>query len=164
MKVVTAACMRDIDSTAIDIIGCPGEVLMGLAGKAVADTVISRYPAARRIAVFAGTGNNGGDGFVAAYLLYNRNKEVTVFVSGEQDRYTKSTSIYARMCENSRILVKLFSPETLSTVTRGSFDLVLDALLGTGFSGTVRGIVLDAIEWINGSGIPVLSVDMPSGS
>lgn len=163
MKVVSAACMRDIDSAAIDKLGCPGEVLMGLAGKAVLDTVILRYPAARRIAVFAGTGNNGGDGFVAAYLLYNRDKEVTVFVAGDPDRYTKSTTVYARMCENSHITVKQISPETLQAVTQGSFDLILDALLGTGFSGTVRGIVLDTIKWINGSGTPVLSIDIPSG-
>ena len=163
MKVVTATQMREIDSTTIDLLGCPGEVLMGMAGKAVSDEVLARYPEAHRIAVFCGTGNNGGDGFVAAYLLYNRNRHVEIFVTGDPSRYTPSTSIYAKLCNNSHIRVNILNRANIAEINISSFDLILDSMLGTGFTGELKGIAYDAIMLINSSGVPVLAVDIPSG-
>ena len=70
MKIVTAEEMRAIDRVTSERFGVPSLTLMENAGAAVADHVLSHYAAARRIVVFCGKGNNGGDGFVAARLLH----------------------------------------------------------------------------------------------
>src|SRR3982750_704412 len=78
--VLTAQQMRDADRRTIEEIGLPGTVLMENAGAAVADVVAARYPKARRVVVFCGTGNNGGDGFVVARRLLGR--ETVVVLAG----------------------------------------------------------------------------------
>ena len=84
MKAVTAEEMRRIDAAAIGETGIPGGVLMAFAGKAVAGFVLEKLKGLRRVAVLCGSGNNGGDGFVAAYFLSNYGVDVDVFIVGEK--------------------------------------------------------------------------------
>ena len=83
MKIVTAAEMREIDRITTQRFGVPSLTLMENAGTAVADFVTSRYPAAQRIGVICGKGNNGGDGFVAARKLREAGKDVRVLLLAE---------------------------------------------------------------------------------
>jgi NAD(P)H-hydrate epimerase len=109
--------------------------LMQRAGRAVADEVLRRFGGARTIAAVCGGGANGGDGRIAARILADAGREVHV-VDAQEER----------------------PPGPL-----GAADLILDALFGTGFSGTPRP---DAEAWIaamNAAGAPVLAVDLPSG-
>ena len=85
MKAVTAAEMRNIDRIAIEQYAVPGEVLMAYAGRVAANYIDDNFPDASSISVFCGTGNNGGDGFVVAWLLANRGRSVRIFLSGSAE-------------------------------------------------------------------------------
>lgn len=164
MKAVTADAMRRIDRITIGEIGIPGEVLMGLAGKAVADCVCERYPGAGCVAVFCGTGNNGGDGFVAAYLLSQRGFKTEVYIAGEAAKASATSAVYLKACMACGIpVVELGSSLRPGSIDYSRYGLILDALLGTGFSGKARGVVAECIGAINASGAEVLSIDLPSG-
>ncbi|HLK34620.1 MAG TPA: NAD(P)H-hydrate epimerase, partial [Terriglobales bacterium] len=80
MKIVTAAEMRSIDRATSERFGVPSLSLMEKAGTAVADFVLSDYPAAHRVGVICGKGNNGGDGFVAARRLLQAGREVRLLL------------------------------------------------------------------------------------
>jgi len=102
------------------------EGLMERAGRAVADTVVRRFPEARRVAAVCGQGANGGDGRIALRVLAESGRET----SEELD---------------------------------GTPDVIIDALFGTGFRGEPRPDAAALIERVNGAGVPVVSVDVPSG-
>ncbi len=164
MKVVTAKEMREIDRVAIEERGMPGEVLMGYAGRALADCVLTEFPSARSIALCCGCGNNGGDGFTAAYFLHNAGREVRVFLAGDPGRITASTGIYREICRRAGIPVTVLNEGKIESETNlPACDLIVDALLGTGFSGVPRGAIAELIGLINRSGKPVVAADMPSG-
>lgn len=164
MKAVTADAMRRIDRITIDEIGIPGEVLMGLAGKAVADCVCEHHPGAGCVAVFCGTGNNGGDGFVAAYLLSQRGFKTDVYIAGEAAKASATSAVYLKACRACGIpVVELGSSIRPASIDFSRYDLILDALLGTGFTGKARGVIAECIGAINASGVEILSIDLPSG-
>src|SRR4051794_40501889 len=83
MKIVTAEEMREIDRLSSERFGVPTLTLMENAGTQVAEFVLQSYPAARRIGVLCGKGNNGGDGFVAARKLLRAEREVRVILLAE---------------------------------------------------------------------------------
>ncbi len=164
MKVVSSDEMRRIDRCAIEDYGMPAVVLMAQAGRAVAEYITRNFSGTRKAAVFCGTGNNGGDGFVAAYLLHNSRIPVEVYLTGDGKKTTETAAIYLKLCEKSKVpLHRLASPGDLDAVIPANYDLIVDALLGTGFSGTLRGMNAHAVNFINRSGIRVVSVDIPSG-
>ncbi len=163
MKVVTAEEMREIDRITIEEYGFPGNVLMGIAGKSAADYIMREYPNCRKIAVFAGTGNNGGDGFVMAHFLTCWKRDVDIYVTGSPDRLSPSASVYAGLCKGTGISIIEVDEEAAKKIHASEYDLLVDAMLGTGFSGRVRGAVKEIISLINETERPVLAVDLPSG-
>ena len=163
MKVVTAEEMQKIDKITINDTGIPGEVLMAYAGKSIADYIIGNFKEIKRTAIFAGTGNNGGDGFVIAYLLSNKGITVDVFIAGSIEKTSGSSGIYLNLCKNSNVNITVVDEQKLELINIESYDLIIDALLGTGFTGSPRGIIKDAISRINKASVKVLSVDLPSG-
>ena len=164
MRVVTAAEMQEIDRITIAEMGMPGEVLMGLAGMAVADHAASSVPRGGSIAVFAGTGNNGGDGYAAAYFLENRGFAVDLFATGDPAKISDTARVYRDLCAAAGLAVRRIAGSAdIADLDLDGYDCVIDALLGTGFSGAPRGIVADVIRAINDSDCFVLSVDVPSG-
>ena len=84
MKIVTAAEMREIDRVTSERFGVPSLTLMENAGAAVAEFVLSHYPAAKAVGVICGKGNNGGDGFVAARKLHEAGSDVRVLLLAER--------------------------------------------------------------------------------
>ncbi|MCX8124951.1 MAG: NAD(P)H-hydrate dehydratase [Spirochaetes bacterium] len=161
MKVVTAQQMQEIDRLTIQHYGIPGEVLMALAGKSVAEYILNNVNP-ESVAVFCGVGNNGGDGFVAAYLL-SQHKPVEVFVLGNIDKLTPSSKIYYDVCKQAGIQCILLSPDSLHAIDIKQYHLIVDALTGTGFSGQPKGVLQQVINFINQSGRQVVAIDMPSG-
>jgi ADP-dependent NAD(P)H-hydrate dehydratase / NAD(P)H-hydrate epimerase len=128
--------------------------LMERAGTSVADDLLTRYPAARRVCVWCGTGSNGGDGFVVARRLRQGGKDVEVVLVGSEAR------VQGDAAENLRRAKEL----GIRFVETGrSADLLVDALFGTGFGGAPRNDARSAIEEVNAIGVPVVSVDVPSG-
>lgn len=162
MKVVSAEEMRCIDESAINGYGIPAEVLMAFAGRIVANYIIDEFPQFSRIAVVCGSGNNGGDGFVVAYLLANSMRSVHVYFAGAEEKLSETARIYYTLCKNAGVQVEVFSDEHAFGVL-DRFELIVDAVVGTGFSGTPRGMMAKAISAINRCNAIVLSIDVPSG-
>ncbi len=108
------------------------------------------------VAVVAGSGNNGGDGFALALILREKGIDCTVFTLGS--KLSSDSAHYAEKARNAGVMVREFEPGCLA-----GFLEIVDCLLGTGFQGAVRPAYREAIEQINGSSAFVLSVDINSG-
>ncbi len=154
----TAAQVRELDRIAIEEHGIPGQLLMQRAGAAAFDLLRARWPRVRRLAVVCGPGNNGGDGYVLARLAREVGLTPLVLSLGGAVN-TKSDAMAARVeCVASGVAVHEFSSEQLN-----GCDAIVDALLGTGLEREVGDVWHAAIDAINNSRLPVLSVDIPSG-
>jgi hydroxyethylthiazole kinase-like uncharacterized protein yjeF len=165
MKIVTAAEMREIDRATSQRFGVPSLSLMENAGSAVAEFVVARYPSAERVGVICGKGNNGGDGFVAARKLKAAGKEVRVVLLAEPaDLRGDAAEMFAKL-PVPPVIVRS-SEELKQEKTRTVFesDVLLDAILGTGFKPPVSGLYAEAIGLVNASSAPVVAVDIPSGA
>ncbi len=157
-RLYTAAQTRELDRTAIEDVGIPGIKLMSRAGRAAFDLICAQWPEGCPLSVFCGTGNNGGDGFVVAALARDRNIPVTVYQVGDASRIGGDALTARERALDAGVEILPFGEEV-----NPESCLVVDALLGTGLSGDVRGDYLAAIECINRSGQPVLAIDIPSG-
>jgi len=165
MKIVTAAEMRAIDSATSERFGVPSLTLMENAGAAVAEHVLAHHGSVRRIVIFCGKGNNGGDGFVAARRLHQKGKTVQVILlASPADLKGDAATMFGKL--PSAAIVGNSREDLRSDRVRLSLpaDLYLDAILGTGFTPPVRGLYADAIEIMNASPSPVIAVDIPSGA
>ena len=156
MKLYTAQEMSRADAGAQDL-GIPGGVLMERAGVAMASIALERYSPGRALVVCGG-GNNGGDGFVIARELHRSGVDVAVVATKEEYEGDPATNL--EILKN--LEVRLIAAEDLDAEL-GRADLVVDALLGTGFSGEVREREAGIIEKMNSAQCPVLAVDVPSG-
>jgi NAD(P)H-hydrate epimerase len=152
-----AATMRAVDRWAIDDQGVPGLELMERAGAGVARAVEQLAPDGR-VAVVCGRGNNGGDGFVAARLLHEAGRGVDVVVAGDQETIAGDARVNLERLPGEGALSLKAGQEAIA-----HSSVVVDALLGTGFSGAARDAVAEAIALINESRSPVVGVDVPSG-
>ena len=156
MKLYTAQEMSRADTRAQEL-GIPGSVLMERAGAQMARCALERF-APRRAVVVSGGGNNGGDGFVIARELHRSGVDVAVLATKEEYGGDPETNLEALR----NLDVRLISPEDLDAEV-GRAELVVDALLGTGFSREVREKEAGIIEKMNSAQVPVLAVDVPSG-
>ncbi len=154
MKLYSAAEMTRADNGAQEL-GISGTVLMERAGAAMANDILARYAPLRTLAVCGG-GNNGGDGFVIARELYRAGVEVAVFATKSDYEGDPETNL--RILKNLGVRIA----EDLGAELAEA-DLVVDALLGTGFSGAVREKEAALIRQINQAGVTAVAVDVPSG-
>ncbi len=166
MKIVTAAEMREIDRTTTEKHGVPSLTLMENAGTAVADLILERHVEHYPIGIICGRGNNGGDGFVAARKLYEAGREAKVLLLGPPEELKGDAAAMFRRLPQPAI--KATSEAELdSDAARAVWtaNVVVDALLGTGFKPPVTGLYAAAIARINSvSGRHVYAVDLPSGT
>jgi hydroxyethylthiazole kinase-like uncharacterized protein yjeF len=160
--------MRDADRRTIEDVGISGAVLMENAGRQVAAAMESSFPdlGESRVAVLCGRGNNGGDGFVLARVLHERAIDVSVYVLGAAVDIKGAAAANLTAARQIGIDVVEIADaaawELHSTDVTGC-DLIVDALFGTGFRGQVDGLAETMVADVNGSGKPVVSVDVPSG-
>ena len=165
MKIVTAAEMREIDRVTSERFGVPSLTLMENAGTSVAEFVLSHYPLAKSIGVICGKGNNGGDGFVAARKLSATGKEVRVLLLADPAELRgDAAEMFKRM--QLSLLIARSADDLDGEKARSTFasDLIIDAILGTGFRPPVSGLYAEAIARINAMKVPVVAVDIPSGA
>jgi NAD(P)H-hydrate epimerase len=157
-KLYTAAQVRGIDYAAIHESGIAGYELMSRAGKAIVNVAREHFPAARRWLVMCGPGNNGGDGYVAARLATRAGIDVTMcsMVDPRQLKGDAATAYADWQAVGGEVLLWPLSES-------GSYDLALDALLGTGIDRPVGGEFRGAIAWLNQLDCPRLAIDIPSG-
>lgn len=162
-RYITVEEMRAVEANA-DYFGVGYGTLMENAGKAVADVIIARY-SPRRTLVVCGKGNNGGDGFVAARHLALHGYKVTVMLLARPADVKKGPAAenLAKLFDMGVDVVEAGASGSLHPASFQNFHLIVDAVLGTGVRGAPRGLEREAIELINVSGVPVVSVDVPSG-
>jgi ADP-dependent NAD(P)H-hydrate dehydratase / NAD(P)H-hydrate epimerase len=164
MKVSSVAQMRNMDRRAIEEDKVPELVLMENAGRA-ATQVIAQYYAVlgQRWLILCGVGNNGGDGLVVARQLHSRGAEVHVVVLGHTSRYGEAAAANLAMVQALRL--PFIQPQSVEPILieLAACDGVVDGLLGTGITRAVEGLYAEVIAAVNGSGKPVVSLDIPSG-
>ncbi len=152
----TAEQMRATDAAAIEGLGIPGGHLMERAGAAVARELVRAFEP-ERVVVYAGKGNNGGDGFVVARELFNAGVEVTVFAIAGRDAYQGDALLNLQIAERLGVDVV----DGVGPVDDA--DVAVDAVFGTGFSGAARGAAADAIAEMNAAAAAVVAIDIASG-
>ena len=135
--------------------GTQGSVLMECAGRAVAQALRQAFPAAQRVAVLVGPGNNGGDGYVAARLLREAGLDVTVFASVPASSLKGDAAEAARRYAGSPELLEGFEPDRA--------DVVIDAVFGAGLDRQVSASLAEIMRRTKAAGVPVVAVDLPSG-
>ncbi|NPA14427.1 MAG: NAD(P)H-hydrate dehydratase [Aquificae bacterium] len=158
-KIVNAAQMQHLDSTTINEIGIPSLVLMENAARGVAKAVLEEFPTAKKILVVAGKGNNGGDGIAAARILKNLypEREIVVFLPYEVDELKEDPRVQYKIAKQVGVkFVKELPPLE-------GFDLIIDAIFGTGFKPPIKGRWASIVKQLNAAGKPILAVDIPSG-
>lgn len=163
MKVASAEQMQRIDHAAQTDYNIPGVMLMERAACTVLEEII-RYmgsPAGKRIYIFCGKGNNGGDGLALARMLPEFGAEVIVVLMAEPDKYQGLAGENLGRIEPFGVKRYLWGQFDLMELNQA--DLIVDALLGTGVAGAPRGVIAAAIEAVNHTRKPVFSMDLPSG-
>jgi len=168
MRVLNAAQMREADRRTIEDIGIASLVLMENAGRQVVAAMEAVHGDLQehQVAVLCGRGNNGGDGFVVARTLLQRGVDVSVFVIGS----------IADVRGDARINLEILGRLGLSTVEVADSQawelhfseiadstLIVDAMFGTGLNAPLTGLLETVVADVNGSGIPVVAIDLPSG-
>jgi hydroxyethylthiazole kinase-like uncharacterized protein yjeF len=158
LSLYTADEMRAVDGAAIRELGIPSAVLMERAGLAAAEE-IRRLGDRGRAAVVCGAGNNGGDGFVVARHLRAAGWEVECQVAGDVRKLPPDARLNHDIAK--RLGIAVTDGVRRARLTRA--DVVVDALLGTGFRGAPRGPVAQAIEAMRPPIGTVVALDVPSG-
>ena len=158
--------MREIDQAAIKQYGLSSLVLMENAGRAVAEAVLAqkKFLADGRVGVFCGTGNNGGDGLVAARHLHNAGCRVEVLLVGRAAELKPDAAANYQILKKSGYAVAEIPTEgaNLMRLCR-RFRLVIDAMFGVGLNRDLDGTPREVIAALNESGVRVIAVDVPSG-
>jgi len=168
MKCVTAKRIREIDTLAQEKYSIPSIILMENAGKAAAEEIIKfiNNDLSKKMAVFCGRGNNGGDGFVAARHLATSGANVVIYIIGAMNEVKKdepliNLNILRKMGLN---ITELKDTKSLKKLRRKfNCDIIVDAIFGTGFSGKLPDFVSNLILYLNSTNIQIISIDVPSG-
>ena len=156
----TAEQSRALDRSAIEQFGIPGFRLMQRAGHAAFVELLAHWPSVRRLTVACGSGNNGGDGLIMAGLAQQHGIDVQVLVLNSAFAERLQGEALAAWQWAQAVGVEL-TPWQSGTELQG--EVLVDALLGTGLDGPVRGEVAELIRQFNRSPRPVMAVDIPSG-
>ena len=170
MKLVYAHEMGALDKKAAEEFYLPTAVLMENAGRAVAEAAAELLGGdvyAKSIAVFAGKGNNGGDGLVAARWLSAAGARVKIFLAAPAADFAGAAGVQLKTCAKSGLGITVLTEESdwdVAEIAAAHADVIVDALLGTGFKGELKDAYGRACKLINSVQAQVLAVDVPSGT
>ncbi len=168
MRVLSSRQMREADRRTIEDVGIPSIVLMENAGRQVVAAMESTFESldSMSIAVLCGRGNNGGDGFVVARTLIERDIDVAVYLFASSADVRGDARINLDVLRNLGVDVveiadagawELHGREVLAA------DVIVDALVGTGLSAPLSGLYETVVADVNASPRPVVAIDLPSG-
>ena len=168
MRVLNTRQMRDADRRTIEEIGIPSIVLMENAGRQAVAAMEAAFDdlATSQVGVLCGRGNNGGDGFVVARTLIQRGVDVGVFLLGSVSEITGDARINLEVLGRIGVtVVEIASAQEweLHFTEISECDLVVDAILGTGFRGQLSGLLETVVADVNALGVPIVSIDLPTG-
>lgn len=168
MHILNNEQMQKVDAETIARV-CPGIELMERAGRGCAEVIRNHYGEDEgKVVIFAGSGNNGGDGLVIGRYLVASGWKCSVHLLKTLDEMTLDTrKNYQRLNElgDGVLVFECTRPDWIERAEEdvATADVVVDAIFGTGVSGPPRGLALDMIQLINDQIAPVVSVDVPSG-
>jgi NAD(P)H-hydrate epimerase len=152
--------MRALEAEYMAASGTPGAVLMERAAQGVAEALLKITPGG---ALFlCGPGNNGGDGYAAARLFAEAGRPAGIWTFSDPEALTGDALDNMRRCADMGIPIEQIND--LPENAPAGCTAVVDALFGTGLNKTLHGLYAAAVRWINACGLPVLAVDMPSGT
>jgi hydroxyethylthiazole kinase-like uncharacterized protein yjeF len=168
MRVLNTAQMREADRRTIEEVGIPSIVLMENAGRQAVAAMEAAFDdlGSSRVAVLCGRGSNGGDGFVVARTLIQRGVETSVFLLGSvadvRGDARTNLEVLGRL---GLTVVELTNAQEweLHFSEISECDVVVDAILGTGFRGQLTGLLETVVADVNGLGVPVVAIDLPTG-
>ncbi|MBI4263352.1 MAG: NAD(P)H-hydrate dehydratase [Acidobacteria bacterium] len=168
MRILNAAQMREADRHTIEDIGIPSLVLMENAGRQVVAAIEAAYEGRLdgRVAVLCGRGNNGGDGFVVARTLVQRGIDTGVFVIGSVADVRGDARLNLDILGRLGVTVVEIGDEQtweLHFSEISQCTLIVDAIFGTGLKAALGGMLETVVADVNASGIPIVSIDLPSG-
>jgi NAD(P)H-hydrate epimerase len=166
MHVLSAAEMQACDRATTERFGIPSIQLMRAASSAVAAFAREQFPRARRVTVLCGRGNNGGDGMMAARLLADAGLDVTTLLVGAPEQITGDAAVaWSELTSPLHGVVHTVASAQELDRHKDALgaDLIVDAVLGTGFKPPLKGLARASLDWLQRSNAPVLAVDLPSG-
>nr|WP_208404347.1 NAD(P)H-hydrate dehydratase [Saccharococcus thermophilus] len=165
MHIVTAAEMYEIDRDTVEQIGISADSLMEDAGQALFHVLRERIPRSARVAVLAGTGNNGGDGLVVARMFKSNGYDVDVWLVPPKEKVKGAAKTALEVYERSGYDWKPYAGNEQAFAAHIlQYDAIIDALLGIGIKGEVRPPYREIIELVNRSRAIVYAIDIPSGT
>lgn len=150
---------RELDRIAIEERGIAGIVLMKRAGRSALQALEEQWPAAKHIEVFCGAGNNAGDGYIVAGLAADQGFRVNVWEMKKPNQLRGDAVLAREFAANTAAALQAFDEYVPNPET----EVLVDGLLGTGFSGDLKDSYATAIDQINRRNLPVLALDVPSG-
>jgi len=154
ISLVSSAQMQRLEGQIFSA-GMPVAALMEKVGLAVVAQLQKDFPQAHRIGILCGTGHNGGDGLVVGRELWLAQKSVKVWLGKPE--------LKPLTADHARYLKALGAEFVESLEELADCDLLIDALFGIGLNRPLGEPWAGAVGWANGSGIPILSLDLPSG-
>ncbi len=166
---LTREQLRRVDEEAVSRYGMSSLILMENAGRGAAEIIHARYGSLDqpRAIIICGTGNNGGDGCVIARHLHNFQWQVTVFIVGDLSRLTPDTRTNLSIIEKMNLTITPATADVISeklAASNHAQDVIVDCLLGTGFTGDVRSPADTLIRQINHiEKRATVAIDLPSG-
>lgn len=173
----TSSQCRELDRLAIEDEKIPGIVLMKRAARAAFSSLLDIWPHAEQLIVFCGSGNNGGDGYLLASLAAEKRLPTTIVLLSDPLKLKGDAKLAYEHVQGinesgknrlspdraSCHVIEILCFDELGDLKPKANAIIVDALLGTGISGSPKANFPDAINWINDSDLPVLSIDTPSG-
>jgi len=166
MQVLSAAEMQACDRLTTERYGVPSLKLMRAASTAVASFAREQFPHAQRVTVLCGRGNNGGDGMMTARMLATAGLKVTTILLGSPEGMAgDAAAAWRELASPANGLIHIVKTESELAQYKAALDtdLIIDAIVGTGFTPPLRGLPLAALHWIKDCIAPILAIDLPSG-
>ena len=168
MRVLNTQQMREADRQTSDDVGIPSIVLMENAGRQAVAAMEAAYDdlVSNKVGVLCGRGNNGGDGFVVARTLAQRGIEAVVYLLGSvadvRGDARTNLEILGRV---GLTVVEITNAQEweLHFSEISECDVIVDAIVGTGFHGPLTGLLETVVADVNGLGVPIVAIDLPTG-
>ena len=162
MKILSSKAIRTVDAKTIEYNGMLSHELMEMAASAFTDYFIQNHSIENRVALFCGTGNNGGDGVAVARILHIIGYTVKLFIVEASNNYSKDCLLNIGRAEKAGVeAIKISSVDEIPNLD--DTNVVVDAIFGTGLSRPLSGLAKGVIERVNTLSKRVVSIDIPSG-